>query len=39
MNKGEPPAVIALLAGKTLAEGEELVRILRETSRIGGCLT
>ena len=28
--KGEPPAVIALLAGKTWAEGEELVRALRE---------
>ncbi len=26
LKKGEPPAVIALLAGKTFAEGEELVR-------------
>ncbi len=26
LKKGEPPAIIALLAGKTLAEGEELVR-------------
>ena len=30
MKKGEPPAVIALLAGKTLAEGEKLVRTWRE---------
>ena len=29
LKKGEPPAVIALLAGKTLAEGEELIRTWR----------
>ena len=29
LKKGEPPAIIALLAGKTLAEGEELEKLVQ----------
>ena len=37
LKNGEPPAVIALLAGKTLPEGEELVRIWMPGSIIRDC--
>ena len=38
LKKGEPPAVIALLAGKPFADAEELIRTWREKSQPGAVL-